>query len=232
MNFSQWLKEAEIAQTQDLPRRFISPDDHFSRSGIDDRIYPFLYTENHKMYYGNQSETHFDIFEYSPELNKEYGKIAKAWIRSPFSKEAVLSRDELEKHILFGRVGLLNYYERSNPHLVVSIWNKSAIVNQLLIPCLNQLEHDGKIDKERDAFSTINHKTQWIKDYLPTTTKIKPEEEKERDKMLALHLMEPKEKMQQLKKQGWTPKQNFWRTSGFVQPGQKYWALNSEGYLQ
>jgi hypothetical protein len=224
MNFSQWLKEnADI-----LPKKFIDPDTHlFNKT---DKTLAFFYSLDHKIYYANRTgEWHVGLLRSNPELYQKYKKMYD--ILNNSTRYADKARDALERRLLFGRIGLLNYKNSETKNLLVSFWNENPnMLNRLLVPCLNQLAQDGKIDKERDAFSTPNHKTQWIKDILPAT-EISPEDKEQRKRMLALHLMGPQEKMQQLKKQGWTPKQNFWQTSGFVQPGQKYWALNSENFM-
>jgi hypothetical protein len=232
LNFKAWLETQN-----DKEHDWIHPDMAYTSLGEDKRTRPFIYTDEGKIYYGGQSDTHYDVTTYNDDLEEKF--------KDYRTSGNYFDRDEAAQDHLFGRISTFitdedksTFYsqEINDPNtdiLLVSFWGSNIrTFNNLLLPCLKQLEKDGLINMKRDAVSTINHKTLFIRD-LNKGKEASDEDIENHRNQLALHLMGAKEKKKELAKRGFTgsppsPYNSAARKAGITRPGQNIYALQSD----
>lgn len=218
MNFRLWLES----------NQWINPDHSYTHFKDDKRTVPFIYTNDGRMFYPKKkwlppsNYIHSDIM-YQNNIADRYD--------DKKDKDDYIDREAVSNYDLLGRVGPI---QGNADVLVVSFWGSNEILfNQLIHPCLQQLAKDGLIDLHRDAISTVNHGTVLIKD-MDAANKASDKDVETQRMMQQLHLMGSPEKRNAMQKLGLATgnKKNAWdkaaNDNGLTQPGQKFWAINSE----
>lgn len=236
MNFKLWL---ELSEPDKMP--WINPDVSYGKFMHDKNTHPFIYTNDSQMFYGSKKigkvkpyYAHIDIIKDENLLNRYSDKKFYS-----YEDDEDPERDIIANYDLLGRVGKI---EDDDPFaiaygdnfLVVSFWGTNEnLFNKLLTPCLHKLSQDGLIKLDRDAISTINHGTVFIRE-MNQAKKATPQEIEYQSLMQKLHLMKPLEKRAAMQKLGLAvgSQKNPWQvaadSSKVTIPGQKLWALNSE----
>jgi len=198
---------------------WISPDDIWE-GGNNITAIAFFFTEDHKMFLGNPTNTHGDLKrskEYEDYHLEKYG-----W--HPEDNHPY-------KTALVGRVSTPKYFKgRKGRH--VSFWNHNEdIFNQLLPACLLKLKSLELIDDATYISSVFNDVPITYQDYKKHGLSPKATQAN-LDKLNAdreIHLLKGQDKKQALLNRGVTPKLSPWKD---LTPGQKHWAMASEGFKE
>jgi hypothetical protein len=236
---------------------WITPDVLYA-SSISNKghAFPFIYAANGEIFYGSPNNTHASVVSANPQLKESSSPVSDPlafdWTsrsvddvldfdlspgssttapppvqRRRTTSDAIRVREKLgAKGSLWGRV--------SSDGGLVSFWNKDAeLYERLLVPCLEKLMTDGKLQPGH-LVSTPVHGTVEPKDLESAARSLNDEEAQKADLWRQLHLMKPEEKkiaMKALGLLGPKPKSAFRQEAekqGVVTPGHKLWAPTSE----
>ncbi len=202
----------------------------------------FIYTFDGVMYYGDYIGTkHFQLIEDNPELIDRYR--LGYFFDVLNDRDTVKQQDEAHtdcepRRIAMRRGDLLGRLYANRKETIVSFWNVDREAYDALLPaCLQQLVADNKATGEI-MISTPVHGTipaETLEDHQ--TEEITPEMAKHVEMRQQLHVMQGDEKKRAMKELGvGGQRKNPWQAEaekhGVVRPGQKWWAVNSEGLDQ
>lgn len=219
MNFTQKLQIALTLLSEDIATRWISPDELYGMTGST----PFIFNKDGAIHYGkNDQDKHSEIVR----RNKDYYGLSHG-----LGMQVIHFLKKLESgaDALVGRAG---FFGTDAPVYLVTFWNTDQkAYDQLLMQCLAKLDDDGVTADDYYVSS-------------PTLNTIKAEElgsseqheaDLENVELLKqLHLMPSGAKRAAMKKLGLAvgSKPHEWEAAmkqhGLLQPGQKWWATQSE----
>jgi hypothetical protein len=207
--------------------RYINPNKFYG----DRHSTSFIYTTEGKVYYANGSWAHFEMAESNSELIIRYRR-----------------RDMRLVGDILGRIGYFPYVDynyRTVDIRVMSIWNHKEEDYKNLPQCIQQLIKDGKITSN-DCISTPVPNPEGYHTYPIADVEglrlgvMSADDRAEVALWRKLHLLPPDQKraaMRQLGLIGDTPdySKHPWQSgaekSGLINPGQKWWAPQSEGVV-
>jgi hypothetical protein len=211
----------------------INPDTIYTR---DDNNYTFIYNPDHTLV-GGYGDNHPKLMRkmawyYFPLLGATLAPNDQE--RSDFfARTSELRARALETKCLAGRSGYVTY--KGQKRHFVAFWNKadSQVLQKLLMPCLKELESNGKVDRSTIICipglpATILSKFEMSEPEIDdeTTEKLRLAQE--------LHTMRGAQKRDAMKKLGVGgggkphAMQTAMDKTRTRTPGQKWWAMNSE----
>lgn len=197
---------------------YVDPDTWY---GKDDAV-AFIYNPDGTLHVG---DAHYDIIgnaiSYYENEYKDYANEIDI---------NELNYSILPKHALLGRISPL----QGDNYRVVSFWNSNELSN-LLPTCLKTLVNDDFLSLDDVIAAGDRH--MYVMDYLRGGRfEYNADEEDRKQKMRELHLMRPNQKKQAMKALGLdaASRKQPWQKSAeqhkLVRPGQKWWAMQSEGH--
>lgn len=148
-------------------------------------------------------------------------------------KERILDyrKNIILKHHLLGRCGFVGNEQ------VVAFWNDAALPN-LINPCLDALESEGIIISDTIVLlangKTFQASARGTATKELSGTAVDSKKARERELMQQLHLMQPQQKKAAMKELGLVggghkqPWQKAAERTKVINPGQKWWAMQSE----
>jgi len=187
----------------------------------------FIYTRAKNLWEIDGNETHGDLIEQNPQLQDELTKIFTSLGKTNWNytnEDGILESQPWQlRHgimdypaALMGRIGIVANTQ------VCAFWSPPEHLEQMLLkPCLQALLNKQLI--KEDTVVRIKGNTEYAKDVIAGIT---PSQSITQDDRQLLHLLQGNNKKQELMKMGATPK----KPTPNLNPGQKYWALNSEHF--
>lgn len=218
------LFESGITNRKPITWGDCTPDTIFMS---DNQAIAFVYTSDHQLYTSGDGDTHSDLIQWSSGANRKrlaarYNGISGNNLRNRIGQIDLLGR--------VGKVAPLNIK-------VVSFWNNDQkLYDDMLQDCLNALLRDGIIDHTYLISTPI---TGVVTQNEIFDKKVPTQQISDKDIELykELHLMRGVEKQSAMKKLGVGnggkphPMATAMSNAGLLKPGQKWWALTSEGIL-
>lgn len=187
----------------------------------------FIYTANHNLYLANGHRTHGELIEQNKKLALELNELLGTDITSGGQIDWSGLRSYIKNKPLgiLGRFGTIT--DRFN-HVqkVCAFWNNPALA-RLVQPCVGKLLKDHLISNNYlislpgTIFSYNAEEFLKLPVKNPTASQVI-----QNNKVQAMHLLKGKEKKQALQYAGASPTPR----NPSLNPGEKYWALNSENF--
>lgn len=125
------------------------PDKFYMKRGSTTFIFHMEFGQPTMKYSNGENESHADMFSKNMDLYGKYGRDSRE-IRHGSERVP----PQFEKFALLGRIG------SDKGDDIVSFWNKGGnLYPQLLVPCINKLIQDRKIDKHAIVYTPLHQAT-------------------------------------------------------------------------